>query len=183
MKFPVTLKSNRYLSLFLVIFLFILSGCSTTPEVEEDFSDPRDPFEPVNRAFWTFTWDYTDKYISKPVSVAYGDYVPTFLRSGLYNLALNLNEPSSIIDNLLQAKFSAAAENTGRFLLNSTVGLLGFFDPASNLGWNDSQEEFGEVLGSYGVGDGPFIVIPALDPPLYVKRWGILLMVYIGHWQ
>ena len=90
--------------------------------------------------------------------------MPDFLRAGLYNMALNLNEPSSIINNLLQAKFSNAAVNSGRFILNSTIGLFGFFDPASDFGWETEQEEFGEVLGSYGVGDGPYLVIPALGP-------------------
>jgi phospholipid-binding lipoprotein MlaA len=79
-------------------------------------------------------------------------------------MALNLNEPSTIINHLLQAKFTDAAKSTGRFVLNSTVGLLGFFDPASDFGWNRKQEEFGEVLGSYGVGDGPYLVVPALGP-------------------
>jgi len=79
-------------------------------------------------------------------------------------MAMNLNEPSAIINNLLQAKFVDAAESTGRFLLNSTIGLLGFFDPASDFGWGRKQEEFGEVLGTYGVGDGPYIVIPGLGP-------------------
>jgi len=79
-------------------------------------------------------------------------------------MALNLNEPASIINNVLQLKFEDAAKSTGKFVLNSTIGLLGFYDPASDFGWSGEQEEFGEVLGSYGVGDGPFIIIPALGP-------------------
>ena len=64
----------------------------------------------------------------------------------------------------MQLKFEAAAKNTGRFVLNSTIGLFGFYDPASDFDWSGEQEEFGEVLGSYGVGDGPYIVIPGLGP-------------------
>ena len=150
---------------FLVIFLSIvfISGCSSTANVD-DYSDPKDPLETINRPLWTFTWDYTDKYITKPASTAYVEYVPEELRTGLYNMALNLNEPSTIINNLLQAKFSEAGKSAGRFLLNSTIGLFGFFDPASDFGWTRKEEEFGEVLGSYGVGDGPFLIYPGLGP-------------------
>ncbi len=144
------------------LLVCLLSACSSIPN--EGQGDNRDPLEPINRAFWSFTMDYTDKYISKPASRVYTEYTPTFLRSGLYNMALNLNEPASIINNVLQAKFGDAAVSTGRFVLNSTVGLFGFFDPASDFGWSGSQEEFGEVLGSYGVGDGPYIVVPAIGP-------------------
>ncbi len=152
--------------LFLTFVLSTLSACSSTSNVDGvvQESDARDPFESINRPFWTFTWDYADKYVFKPASEGYVEYTPEFLRVGLYNMAINLNEPSSIINNLLQAKFTQAAKNTGRFVLNSTVGLLGFFDPASDFGWTGTQEEFGEVLGSYGVGDGPFLVVPVLGP-------------------
>ncbi|WDE08337.1 VacJ family lipoprotein [Thalassomonas viridans] len=147
----------------LITFLSVLlSACSSTSAVSE--ADSRDPLEPVNRPLWTFTWDYADKYVIKPTSEAYTEYTPAFLRSGLYNMALNLDEPSTIINHLLQLKFSEAASSTGRFVLNSTIGMLGFFDPASDFGWDRQQEEFGEVLGKYGVGDGPYLVVPALGP-------------------
>jgi len=158
--------------LILFVSILCISGCSTTPEqqnqaeiTDSDYvSDPRDPLESINRPFWTFTWDYVDKYIAKPASDVYTTYTPPFLRTGLYNMALNLNEPASIINNVLQLKFSDAAKNTGRFVLNSTIGLFGFYDPASDFNWSGEQEEFGEVLGSYGIGDGPYIVIPGLGP-------------------
>lgn len=155
------ISSKKSLFSLLLLCFLALSGCSSIPEEQKD---PRDPIEEFNRASWRFTWDYADKYVLKPASQVYVDYVPTPLRSGLFNMALNLNEPSTIINHLLQAKFSDAMKSTGRFALNSTIGLLGFFDPASDLGWTRKEEEFGEVLGSYGVGDGPFIVIPALGP-------------------
>jgi phospholipid-binding lipoprotein MlaA len=161
-----------YFRFLILVIIITLSGCSTTPEQKEqsydaesvNIGDPRDPLEVINRPFWTFTWDYVDKYIAKPASDVYTTYMPPFLRTGLYNMALNLNEPASIINNTLQLKFTAAAKNTGRFVLNSTIGLFGFYDPASDFNWSGEQEEFGEVLGSYGVGDGPYIVIPGLGP-------------------
>ncbi|PHR81449.1 MAG: vacJ lipoprotein [Colwellia sp.] len=154
------LQFFRTLILLSVIFL---SACSVTP-TNEGVNDPRDPLEIINRPFWTFTWDYADKYVAKPASELYTAYTPPFLRTGLYNMALNLNEPSSAINNLLQLKFTDAAKSMGRFVLNSTIGLLGFYDPASDFDWSGEQEEFGEVLGSYGIGDGPYLVIPALGP-------------------
>ena len=138
-----------------------LSACSSKPPEQQD---PRDPIEDFNRASWRFTWDYTDKYITKPLSEGYVETVSPEVRKGVYNMALNLNEPATIINHLLQAKFAQAAKSTGRFALNSTIGLLGFFDPASDFGWERHEEEFGEVLGSYGVGDGPYVVVPALGP-------------------
>jgi phospholipid-binding lipoprotein MlaA len=165
-KIPFFTRTTNQVSklLLTVIFALLMSACSSTPQDDGANSDPKDPLESINRPFWTFTWDYADKYVYKPASEAYVDYMPTEVRAGVYNMALNLNEPSTIINHLLQAKFSEAAKSTGRFVLNSTIGLLGFFDPASDFGWERQQEEFGEVLGSYGVGDGPYLVVPALGP-------------------
>ena len=150
--------------LVVVMFTILFSACSSTPSSEQATSDPKDPFEAINRPFWTFTWDYADRYVFKPVTNGYVEYMPTPLRTGLYNVALNLNEPSTIINNLLQAKVGDAAKSTGRFLLNSTIGIFGFFDPASDFGWDRHEEEFGEVLGVYGVGDGPYLMRPGIGP-------------------
>lgn len=147
------------------ICVFLVVGCSSTPNSQnQSVSDPKDPLESINRPFWTFTWDYADKYVLKPTAMAYVNNVNEDVRSGLFNMAMNLNEPSSAINHLLQGKFSEAAKSTGRFLLNSTIGLFGIFDPASDFGWGRNQEEFGEVLGKYGVGDGPYLVVPAMGP-------------------
>lgn len=156
---------NQQLKLvFVICFSVFLSACSSTGQAEHNESDSRDPLESINRPFWTFTWDYADKYVLKPTSQAYVNNVPTPLREGLYNMAMNLNEPSSAINNVLQGKFSDAGKSAGRFILNSTIGLFGFYDPASDFEWSGTQEEFGEVLGSYGVPDGPYLVVPALGP-------------------
>ncbi len=157
-------SSKQYFKLILIAFFgLFLSACSSTGN-NAGHSDPKDPLESINRPFWTFTWDYADKYVLKPTSQAYVNNVPDPLREGLYNMAMNLNEPASAINNLLQGKFKDAGKSTGRFLLNSTIGLFGFFDPASDFEWSGTQEEFGEVLGTYGVGDGPYLVVPGLGP-------------------
>ena len=152
---------RSFLPLVFISLSILASGCSSTPG---NSTANQDPLEPLNRASWRFTWDYADKYVAKPASQAYIEYVPSNFREGVYNMALNLNEPATIINHLLQAKFIDAAKTTGRFTLNSTIGLLGFFDPASDFGWNRKEEEFGEVLGSYGISDGPYLVVPAMGP-------------------
>jgi len=154
------LFTHKIKHVFLALLISLLAACSSTPPSEgEELSDPKDPLESINRPIWTFTWDYADKYVIKPTAETYVEYMPTGFRTGLHNVALNLNEPSTIINNLLQGKFSEAGKSTGRFILNSTIGLFGIFDPASDFDWMRNQEEFGEVLGSYGVDDGPYLVV------------------------
>jgi phospholipid-binding lipoprotein MlaA len=156
---------DKLLPTLILFFSLFVTGCSSVPTNNSDVQvDERDPLESVNRSLWRFTWDYSDKYVTKPLSQAYTNNMPTPIRSGVYNMALNLNEPSTVINHLLQAKFKKAATSTGRFVLNSTIGLLGFFDPASDLGWQRHEEEFGEVLGAYGVSDGAYLVLPVLGP-------------------
>jgi len=150
-----------------MLFIFaslLLSGCATTPAVDDANADPKDPFETINRSMWTFNWDVLDKNIFKPAAQTYADHTPKVVRAGLYNMVLNLDEPSAAVDNLLQLKFADAAKSATRFVLNSTVGILGFFDPASHLGLIRREEEFGEVMATYGVGDGPYLMLPALGP-------------------
>lgn len=160
-----TSACNQHFKLVIILcFSVFLSACSSTQQAEQIDSDPRDPLESINRPLWTFTWDYADRYVLKPTSEAYVNNVPTPVREGLYNMAMNLNEPSSAINNVLQGKFVDAGKSAARFLLNSTIGLLGFYDPASDFEWTGTQEEFGEVLGHYGVPDGPYLIVPVLGP-------------------
>lgn len=128
------------------------------------YQDPRDPLEGFNRVMWDFNYDVLDEYILRPVTVAYVDYVPSPARKGLHNAALNLEEPSNTVNNLLQGKVGGSMASLGRFLINSTVGMLGLFDVATPLGLERQEEEFGEVLGVYGIGTGAYLMIPALGP-------------------
>ncbi|WP_166424726.1 VacJ family lipoprotein [Paraglaciecola sp. 20A4] len=152
-------------ALFLV--LLTLGGCASSNKADEQaqqYNDPKDPFESVNRTFWDFNYDILDNYVLRPVTVVYVDYTPQFARTGLYNMALNLEEPSNSVNNLLQGKLDGMLISVGRFLLNSTVGLLGTIDVATELGLVRKEEEFGETLGTWGVGTGPYLMIPALGP-------------------
>lgn len=154
--------------LLAVLFgLLILGGCASNKNVEEQaaqHNDPRDPLESINRSMWYFNYDILDKHVLRPVTVAYVDYMPQFARTGLLNMALNLEEPANTVNNLLQGKLDGTFISLGRFVINSTLGLLGSIDVASELGLQRKGEEFGEVLGKWGAGTGPYLMIPAMGP-------------------
>ncbi len=144
-----------------IILAGLLSACATTGEPQTELSDP---LESVNRSVWDFNYEVLDKNILRPTAMAYQKYMPKPVRSGLMNMSSNLEEPSSMINNLLQAKPKEAASSAGRFLLNSTVGLLGLVDVAQHIGLKPKQEEFDEVLGKWGVDSGPYLMVPAYGP-------------------
>ncbi|MCC2614798.1 VacJ family lipoprotein [Aestuariibacter halophilus] len=159
----------RALHIGVIVSLLLLSGCASREATEQQVAaqnsgDPRDPFESVNRELWDFNYDILDAYVLRPVTVAYVDYMPQFARTGLYNMALNLEEPSNTVNNLLQGKVDGTFISLGRFLINSTIGLLGSIDVATHIGLERREEEFGEVLGKWGVDTGPYLMVPALGP-------------------
>ena len=157
---------NKGWILSLLLVVLTLGGCASnkSAQQEQSYADPKDPLESLNRTMWDFNYDILDEYILRPTTVAYVDYMPGFARTGLYNMALNLEEPSNSVNNLLQGKLDGTLISLGRFLLNSTVGLLGLIDVATEIGLNREEEEFGEVLGKWGVGTGAYLMIPALGP-------------------
>lgn len=163
----------KKLSPLLVLTLVIgLGGCANKQAVEQQvesnqttqYVDQRDPFESFNRDMWTFNWDILDKNILRPVSLSYARNMPSFARKGLYNFALNLEEPGNVINNLLQGKVADSLISLGRFLLNSTFGLLGTLDVATDAGIARHDESFAETLGVWGFGSGPFLMLPGLGP-------------------
>lgn len=144
----------------LVVTLFS-TACATISPAEED---PRDPLQSINRPIWDFNYDVLDNYVLRPAAKGYQYATPKPVRLGFLNMANNLEEPSAIVNNLLQAKPKDAAISAGRFVINSTVGLLGLVDVAQYAGMKEKREEFGEVLGKWGVGNGPYLMLPAMGP-------------------
>ncbi|MGL4475138.1 MAG: MlaA family lipoprotein [Shewanella sp.] len=136
----------------------------TEPVATVVYNDPRDPFESFNRAMWHFNYQYLDYYLYRPISHGYKDYVPSPVKSGINNVVNNLEEPASLVNNTLQGKFGWAANAGGRFVINSTIGLLGMVDVAGMMGMPRKQDDFSEVLGFYGVPDGPYLMVPVLGP-------------------
>lgn len=142
--------------------LFVLLPSLVCAEPAAEAPNP-DPWEGFNRKVFAFN-DFADRYVLKPAAKGYQAVTPQFLEDGFHNMFSNLGEVNSILNSLLQAKFRNTADNTGRLLINSTVGLLGFFDVASKLGIDSHDEDFGQTLGYWGVNPGPYVVLPLLGP-------------------
>ncbi|MBM4191677.1 MAG: VacJ family lipoprotein [Gammaproteobacteria bacterium] len=140
--------------------LGFLSACATTVTRA---ADPRDPFEPISRVSFTVN-DGLDRALVRPAAKAYRAVTPKFVQTGVANVFSNAKYPVTLVNNALQGKFGAAANDTGRFLLNTTVGLGGLFDPASVVGLERNDEDFGQTLGVWGIGSGPYFFIPLLGP-------------------
>ncbi|CAG0953799.1 Intermembrane phospholipid transport system lipoprotein MlaA [Methylophilaceae bacterium] len=141
--------------LFGILLAFLASGCATTAD--------KDPLEGFNRGVYKFN-DVADKAVLKPVAGAYKAVVPSPVRSGVGNFFGNLNTFVSVINDILQFKFGKAVEGAGRFVINSTFGIAGLIDVASMDGIEKRNEDFGQTLGYWGVGSGPYIVLPFLGP-------------------
>lgn len=127
------------------------------------FSAEEDPWEDWNRNVFAFN-ETLDQYALKPVAQAYRNVTPVFVDDAITNVFSNLGEPLVVINDLAQGKFMQALSDTGRFLVNSTVGLLGVFDVASRIGLPKHVEDFGQTLGYWGVSSGPYLMLPVLGP-------------------
>ncbi|WP_245848089.1 MlaA family lipoprotein [Actibacterium ureilyticum] len=122
-----------------------------------------DPIEPVNRAVHGVNKGL-DTVIVNPVAQTYGTVLPQPARQGVRNFADNLGLPSAVLNNLLQFKLQDAFVNSARFLFNSTIGIGGLFDPASTIGVEERDTDFGETLHIWGVGEGAYLELPLLGP-------------------
>lgn len=154
-----TLLSHRVkttvVGLLVLLSLTFLGGCASTT--------PRDPLEPMNRAFYSFN-DGVDKAVLKPIAEGYRAVLPAFARTGVSNFFSNINDVLIALNNLLQGKIVNAVSDLGRVVVNTTIGILGFMDPATDFGLEKHNEDFGQTLGHWGIGDGAYLVIPLLGP-------------------
>ena len=144
-----------------ILCLLSAGGCVTLPPNTQRV--PQDPWESWNRGVYKFN-DKLDRAIVIPVTRAYVRVVPRPIRTGVSNFFDNLNTPTVMVNDALQGKLLAAANDLGRFLLNSTVGLAGILDPATPAGLAHNDEDFGQTLGAWGVHPGPFVELPILGP-------------------
>lgn len=148
--------------------LATLAGCATPPPASEpealqEFKQTNDPLQPTNRVFYKVNEAF-DTVLLRPAAVVYVHVVPEALRTGIHNMLTNLGTPVQLGNDMLEGKPRRAGDTTMRFLINSTVGLLGFFDPASKWGYPDHTADFGMTLASWGVPEGPFLFLPVLGP-------------------
>jgi phospholipid-binding lipoprotein MlaA len=163
---PLAVRFRMSFACVLTCFV-LLGGCAST-------GNPRDPLEPVNRGIYTFN-EAVDTTLLKPAAELYRGLVPRLVRTGVSNFFSNINDVIVALNNLLQGKVTNAASDTGRFVVNSTVGLLGLFDAATPLGLPKNNEDFGQTLGWWGVGDGPYIVLPIFGPSNVRDTFGLIV--------
>ena len=171
--------------IFFIVFLTLLSSqifAAASDQVKTDSDDFEtttvedeiyDPLERVNRAIFSFN-NAADKIILEPVAKGYKK-LPSPIQSGISNFLSNLRMPLVVVNQLLQGQGKNAVESTGRFLVNSTAGVLGLIDVADRIGLEEKEEDFGQTLATYGVGDGFYVVLPLFGPSNVRDTTGMIM--------
>lgn len=170
-----------YLAFIIILFSFsVLASASDDVKTDsEDFEttiyedEVYDPFEGVNRAIFSFN-NAADKIVLEPVAKGYKK-LPSPIQSGVGNFINNLKLPLAAVNQLFQGQGGNAIESTGRFLVNSTIGIFGLIDVADNIGLDQKEEDFGQTLATWGVGDGFYIVLPLFGPSNLRDTTGMLM--------
>jgi phospholipid-binding lipoprotein MlaA len=176
---------KRQLSIagFCLLVVLAATGCSTAPSkssgeppdqpyyessrlMVDDVDAPleiNDPWEGMNRSIYRFN-SYADRYALNPAVSAYRFVFPEFVRKGVANFFVNLDNLQTLINEVLQLRPVNALQTTGRLVVNTTFGIGGLFDVATPMGIPQNYEDFGQTLGRYGVADGPYLVLPLFGP-------------------
>ncbi|WP_232733467.1 MlaA family lipoprotein [Vibrio sp. HA2012] len=181
----------RSKAILVVLLALVTTGCATAPDstavgVATDQTGPEpvdgsevpeqntgktegshsdDPIEGFNRSMWDINYDYLDPYILRPVSLAYVNYTPSFVRTGISNFFSNLDEPASALSNLLMGNGHTALNHFNRFWMNTTFGLFGLFDFAGAVGVpKEDGRSFSDAVGHHGVGNGAYVMLPGVGP-------------------
>jgi phospholipid-binding lipoprotein MlaA len=144
---------------WVVLLSLLFAGCA----VRSPYEEASDPLEPVNRVIYKFN-DGLDRLVIKPIAEGYQEYIPSPARTGVRNFFNNINEPLTIVNNILQGKPDQAAGDTMRFGFNTTFGVLGLFDVATGWGLEMHKEDFGQTFGVWGFGEGWYLMLPVLGP-------------------
>jgi len=151
-----------------LLSLFVVAGCAsmpdpTDPEAVAEYAEINDPGEPTNRAIFEFNRGL-DTVIVKPAAGMYRHIVPPPVRESIHNALNNLRSPVVFFNDILQGEFGRAGTTLMRFLINSTIGVLGLGDPATDFGFEYHNEDFGQTLATWGVGEGPYVMLPIFGP-------------------
>lgn len=141
----------------------LVVGCASGPGGAQSALNKSDPYENINRKVYTFN-DKVDDYVAKPVSDAYKVVTPDFMQTGVRNFFNNIKDINVVLNDMLQGKVQQGAQDTGRLLMNSTLGMAGLFDVASTVGLNQNDEDFDQTLAVWGVPQGSYLVLPFLGP-------------------
>ena len=146
----------------------LLAGCATPPPASDpdalaEFHETNDPLEPTNRVFYAIN-DGLDTVILRPLAVAYRYAVPEVVRTHTHDVLANLGSPVLLANDMLETRPRRAGDTLMRFLINSTIGVAGVFDVASDWGYPAHSADFGMTLALWGIPDGPFLFLPVIGP-------------------
>ena len=177
--------------LFAGLLAVVLTGCATAPPADDpdavaEFKQTNDPLEPTNRVFYAVN-NGLDTVLLKPAAQAYRFVIPGGIRTGIHNVLTNLGTSVQLSNDVMQGKPRRAGDTTMRFLINSTVGLVGVFDVATGWGYPNHDTDFGLTLANWGVTDGPFLFLPVLGPsgPRDLVGFGVDILqdpfTWVGH--
>lgn len=153
--------------------LLIASGCATAP-IEDG-----DPLEPVNREFYGLN-DYLDVNFVRPIAEGYVKVTPAPVRTSVTNFFDNLGYLNVILNDILQGKMLQGIQDSGRFVINSTIGVLGMFDVATRMGLESNNEDLGQTFGKWGFGEGVYLVIPLSGPNSVRDAPDMLVSAYLN---
>lgn len=146
----------------------ILAGCASAPSANDpealaEYREINDPIEPINRAMFEFNRGL-DTMLLRPAGTFYKAFMPPPLQELVHNFLNNLKTPVVLLNDLLQGETARAGDTFARFAINTTVGVLGFGDPATSMGYERHREDFGQTLSVWGAGEGLYLVLPVFGP-------------------
>ena len=159
-------------TLAIVAVSLALGACSSTS------GNKKDPIEGFNRAMFAVN-ETIDSYAVRPVAKAYDDYLPVVVKAGVSNFFGNIDDVFTGVNNFLQGKPGDGASDLGRFVINSTIGILGMVDVASDIGLAKHDEDFGQTFGRWGVSNGPYVVLPVFGPKTARDTVGFMVDRYV----
>ncbi len=168
--------------LFLALLALPLANCATAPEGDADavarYEEANDPMEPWNRGVLEFNRGFDD-FVLRPIAVVYRHILPGVVRGRINLFLMNLRTPVILANDLMQGEPERAGETLGRFVINSTVGVGGLFDVATEWGLEPHNEDFGQTLAVWGAGEGPYLMLPFFGPSNPRDATGIVVDLFL----
>ncbi len=167
------------LKIIILISFLSLTNCSTNKDnsIVDKTPEAQDPWENLNRGTFAFNQSF-DKYLLSPLAKGYRFIFPTEVRTGIRNFLSNLSEPWSSINSVLQGDLKNSGTTIARFIINTTLGVFGLFDVATEVGLKKQKEDFGQTLAVHGVGPGPYLMLPFLGPSTLRDALGKVTSLY-----
>ena len=171
-------KLKVFLKILVLTTLIFTTNCSVNnSNIVDKTPEAEDPWENLNRGTFAFNQKF-DKYLLAPLAKGYRLILPTEIRTGVRNILSNLSEPWSSINSALQGDFKNTGSTLARFVINSTIGILGIFDVAKEIGFEKQKEDFGQTLAVHGIGPGPYLMLPFLGPSTVRDAIGKVTSLY-----